>query len=114
MENNKVVLELNEYIKMLNEINDYKKQTENISFNYDTMCNYIKEEITERSKYHIDNVIKEKLNLDERFNKKLKNYNYENIANEFIKVGITFDLVEKLTDSIIRERLLDKVDKDNK
>lgn len=42
---------------------------------------------------------------------KLKNYHYENLFNEFIKVGITFDLIEKLTDEIIIEYSLNKENK---
>lgn len=108
---NKVTMELNDYIDMIDKINSYKRIIENMDFNYDSMCAYIKEEIGESNKYHIENVIKDKLNLDERLNKKLKNYHYGNIANDFIKTGITFELVEKLTDSVIIEHLLDKENK---
>lgn len=105
MENNKVVLELRDYINMLDEIKEYKKHAENVDFNYNSICDYIKEEISERNEYHIKNAISDKVNLEESLNKKLKNYHYEHIANEFIKTGITFDLVEKLTNSVIKDYL---------
>ena len=111
MEENKVVLKLEDYIKMLDEIKEYKKVAENVSYNYDRMCNYLKEQVSSNENYHIENVIKDKLNLDEPLNIKLKNYHYENLANEFIKVGITFDLIEKLVDSVIREYQMKKENK---
>lgn len=111
MEENKVVLKLEDYIKMLDEIKEYKKVAENVSYNYDRMCNYLKEQVSSNENYHITNVIRDKLNLDEPLNVKLKNYHYENLTNEFIKVGITFDLIEKLVDSVIREYQIKKEEK---
>lgn len=103
MEENKVILKLEDYIKMLDKIKECENQVKNINCNYDRMCNYLKEEVSSNGNYHIKNVISDKLNLDETLNMKLKNYHYENLANEFIKSGITLDLVEKLTDEIIKE-----------
>lgn len=111
MEENKVVLKLEDYIEMLNKIKESENQAKNISSNYDEMCNYLKEEISENERYNLENVIKDKLNLDESLNIKLKNYHYSELTNNFIKVGISFDLIEKLTDSIIREYQMKKEEK---
>ena len=108
MEENKVVLKLEDYIKMLDKIKECENQVKNISCNYDRMCNYLKEELSSNNDYYIKNIISDKLNLDEPLNIKLKNYHYEKLANEFIKVGITFDLIEKIVDSIIREYQMKK------
>lgn len=109
MEENKVVLKLEDYIKMLDRIKECENQDKSISYNYSAMCNYLKEEVSSSNNYyHIENVVKDKLNLDEALNKKLRNYHYEQLANEFIKVGITFDLIEKLVDSVIREYQMNK------
>lgn len=112
IEENKVVLKLEDYIKMLDDLKEYKRIAENISTNYDRMCNYLKEEVIANSNYDITNVIKEKVKIEDSLNIKLKNYHYNNLANEFIKVGITFDLIEKLVDSIIIEKKLVKKDGD--
>ena len=108
MEENKVVLKLEDYIKMLDEIKEYKKQAENLNNNFDSMCNYLKEQVSSSNAYHLKNVIDDKLKVEDTLNMKLKNYHYENLFNEFIKVGITFDLIEKLTDNIIIEYQLNK------
>lgn len=108
MEENKVVLKLEDYIKMLDEIKEYKKQAENMNNNYYSMCNYLKEQVSSSNKYHLKNTISDKLKVEDTLNIKLKNYHYENLFNEFIKVGITFDLIEKLTDEIIIEYSLNK------
>ena len=103
-EDNKVVLKLEEYINLLDELKDTKIRLESKSVNYDVMCNNLKEEVKSSENYHIREILKEnKINLNNTLNIKLKNYYYENIANYFIKVGITFDLVEKLTDEVIKE-----------
>lgn len=111
MEENKVVLKLEDYIKMLDEIKEYKKQVKNINYNFDSMCNYLKEQVSSNNDYHLKNVISDKVKVEDTLNIKLKNYHYENVFNEFIKVGITFDLIEKLTDDIIIEYSLDKENK---
>lgn len=108
MEENKVVLKLEDYIKMLDEIKEYKRIAENVSSNYDKMCNYLKEEVISHNEYDIRNVIKDNVNLNDTLNVKLKNYHYNNLANELIKTGISFDLVEKIIDNIIIERNIDK------
>lgn len=108
MEENKVVLKLEDYIKMLDEIKEYKKQVENLNNNFDSMCNYLKEQVSSSNDYHLKNVISDKLKVEDTLNIKLKNYHYENVFNEFIKVGITFDLIEKLVDDIIIRYSLDK------
>lgn len=108
MEENKVVLKLEDYIKMLDEIKEYKKQVENMNNNYYSMCNYLKEQVISNNDYHLKNTISDKLKVEDTLNMKLKNYHYENLFNEFIKVGITFDLIEKLTDEIITEYSLNK------
>lgn len=111
MEENKVVLKLDDYIKMLDEIKEYKKIAENVSSNYDKMCNYLKEQVIANNDYDIRNVITDKVKIDDTLNVKLKNYHYNNLVNEFIKVGISFDLIEKLVDSILREKQLVKENK---
>lgn len=111
MEENKVVLKLDDYIKMLDEIKEYKKIAENVSGNYDKMCNYLKEQVIANNDYDIRNVITDKVKIDDTLNVKLKNYHYNNLVNEFIKVGISFDLIEKLVDSILREKQLVKENK---
>lgn len=108
MEENKVVLKLEDYIKMLDRIKECENQDKSICFNYSAMCDYLREEVSSNNDYHIKNVISDKLNLDETLNMKLKNYHYEQLANEFIKVGITFDLIEQLVDSIIRKYQMKK------
>lgn len=113
MEENKVVLKLEDYIKMLDKIKEYENQAKNINSNYDRMCNYLKEEVSSSGNYHIRNVISDKLNLDETLNMKLKNYHYEQLASEFIKVGITYDLIEKLVDGVIREYQMKKEEEEN-
>lgn len=112
MEENKVVLKLEDYIKMLDEIKEYKKQAKNLNCNYDSMCNYLKEQVSSNNNYHLKNAIIDKVKVEDTLNIKLKNYHYENLFNEFIKVGITFDLIEKLTDGIIIEYSLDKENKE--
>lgn len=111
MEENKVVLKLEDYIKMLDEIKEYKKQVENLNNNFDSMCNYLKEQVSSSNDYHLKNVISDKLKVEDTLNIKLKNYHYENVFNEFIKVGITFDLIEKLVDDIIIRYSLDRENK---
>lgn len=108
MEENKVVLKLEDYIKMLDEIKEYKRVAENVSSNYDKMCNCLKERVVENNDYDIRNVITDKVKIDDTLNVKLQNYHYNNLVNEFIKVGITFDLIEKIVDSIIVDRQLVK------
>lgn len=101
---NKVVLKLEEYIRLLDELKENKLRLENQNVNYDIMCSNLKEEVKRSENYHIKQILSEnKINLDNTLNIKLKNYNYESIANCFIKIGITFDLVEKLTDEVIKE-----------
>jgi len=100
---NKVVLDLESYIDMLNDIREYKRQAENISFNYDKMCNYLKEQVSSNNNYHIEGIITDKLSIKNTINMKLKNYHYESLFNELIKTGITFDLIEKIVDSMIIE-----------
>lgn len=101
---NKVVLKLEEYIRLLDEFKENKIKLENKSVNYDIMCRNLKEQVKSSENYHIKEILSEnKINLNNTLNIKLKNYHYENIANDFIKIGITFDLVEKLTDEIIKE-----------
>lgn len=101
---NKVVLKLEEYIRLLDELKENKIRLESKSVNYDVMCNNLKEEVKSSENYNIRQILNEnEINLDNTLNIKLKNYHYENIANHFIKIGITFDLVEKLTDEVIKE-----------
>ena len=111
MMDNQVVLKLEDYIKMLDEIKEYKRQVESINTNYDRMCNYLKEKVKDSQDYHLKNIISDKLKIDDSLNIKLKNYHYENLFNEFIKTGITFDLIEKLVDGIIIDYQLEKENK---
>lgn len=105
MENiNRVVLDLETYINMLDVIKESKQKANNYEVNYETMCKYLKEIVRNGEDYHLRQIVLEKdFNLESTLNQKLKNYHYETIANQFIKVGITFDLVEKLTDELIKE-----------
>lgn len=103
-EENKVVLKLEDYIEMLDSIKETKLKLENKNVNFDIMCSNLKENVKSNSNYHLRQILSDnEINLDDTLNIKLKNYHYENIANEFIKIGITFDLVEKLTDEVIKE-----------
>ena len=111
MMDNQVVLKLEDYIKMLDEIKEYKRQVESINTNYDRICNYLKEKVKGNQDYHLKNIISDKLKIDDSLNIKLKNYHYENLFNEFFKTGITFDLIEKLVDGIIIEYQLEKENK---
>lgn len=112
MEENKVVLKLEDYIKMLDEIKECKRHLENLNYNYDRMCNYLKEQVTSSDNYHLKNLISDNVKVEDTLNVKLKNYHYENLFNSFIKVGITFDLIEKLIDDLITEYSLDKENKE--
>lgn len=101
---NKVILDLETYINMLDEIKELKQKVNNYEVNYETMCKYLKEKVKNSEDYHFRQLVLEKdFDLKSTLNQKLKNYRYETIANEFIKVGITFDLIEKLTDELIKE-----------
>lgn len=101
---NKVVLKLEEYIRLLDELKENKLRLESQNVNYDIMCSNLKEEVKSSENYSIKQFLSgNEINLDNNLNIKLKNYYYENIANAFIKIGITFDLVEKLTDEVIKE-----------
>ena len=101
---NKVILDLETYINMLDEIKELKRKANNYEVNYETMCKYLKENVKNSEDYHFRQIVLEKdFDLKSTLNQKLKNYHYETIANDFIKVGITFDLIEKLTDEVIKE-----------
>lgn len=103
-EENKVILKLEEYIKLLDKLKETEIKLNNQNVNYEIMCLYLKEQVKNDEEYHIKNIVNEKdFNIKDILTKKLKNYHYENIANDFIKVGITFDLIEKLVDEIIEE-----------
>lgn len=103
MEENKVVLKLGEYIDLIKENESLKHKLENKERNYTVLCKYAKAEVRSTASYHL-RILGKDFNLEDIFIDKLQDYHYKNIADEFIKIGITYDLIEKLTDELVKER----------
>ena len=102
MEENKVVLKLEEYINLIKENETLKIALDNKENNYISLCKYVKEEVKSSARYHLENLEKD-FDLGDKLISKLKDYNYKSIVDYFIKVGITYDLIEQLTDELIKE-----------
>lgn len=103
MEENKVILKLDEYIKLIRENEILKEKLEHKENNYIAFLQYAKQIAKDGADYHLKNIEKN-FNLEDILVKKLNNYHYKNIADEFIKMGITYDLIEQLTDELLKER----------
>lgn len=107
--NNIVSITLDDYNNLIKEkyeneskIKILEERLDNININFDHYAKYIRENMESDNKYHIDHIKNDSdFSLADSLNKKLKNYHYENIFNQYVKVGVTFDEIEKNIDTII-------------
>jgi hypothetical protein len=103
MEENKVILKLEDYIKLLDNYRECKNALNDLNDNCQAMIEYIKKDIKKYNDYSIKKIRKEVNNMD-KLHIKLNNSYYEDIFKKFADIGLSLKLCEAIVDEITFEK----------
>ncbi len=103
MEENKVILKLEDYIKLLDNYRECKNALNDLNDNCQAMIEYIKKDIKKYNDYSIKQIRKEVNNMD-KLHIKLNNIYYEEIFKKFADIGLSLKFCEAIVDEITFEK----------